>query len=175
MELSTSVQSKNTQNSNRKRSSGTNRVGATKSIDDRRESAGVETVLSEGVVVSKDVPENDSLDLFTSYFVSRDSVELFLLPGRKETLHSCVVEIAGSSAEALTHSTCGNLVTEIAACILTAAITVENCAAERLPESFSQYFNSINTEFPFHVVAHFESDDLAVKAVENRGHIQLSV
>ena len=36
MELSTSVQSKNTQNSNSSRSGGTDRVDATKSIDNRR-------------------------------------------------------------------------------------------------------------------------------------------
>ena len=81
----------------------------------------------------------------------------------------------GSSAEALAHSTCGNLRTEVITCILTAAVTVENCALERFPKSFSQYFNSINAEFLLHIVAHFESDDLAVKAVENCGHIELPV
>lgn len=137
MELSISVQSKNTQNSNSKRLSGTDRVDAAKSIDNRRKSVGVKTVHSEGIVVSKDVSENDSLDLFASHFVSRDSVELFLLQSRKEALHSCVVKAMGSSAEALAHSTCGNLCTEIVACILTAAITVENCAVKCFSESFS--------------------------------------
>ena len=120
MELSTSVQSKNTQNSNSSRSGGTDQ-------------------------------------------------------GRKEALHSSVVKAVGSSAEALTHSTCGNLRTEVITCILTAAVTVENCALERFPKSFSQYFNSINAEFLLHVVAHFESNDLAVKTVKNRRYIQLSV
>lgn len=175
MELSISVQSKNTQNSNSNRSSGMDRVDAAKSIDNRRETVGVETVHSEGVVVSKDVSENDSLDLFASHFVSWYTVELLLFQCRKEALHSCVVEAVSGSAEALTHSTCGNLCTKIVACILTAAVTVENCAVERFSKSFSQPFNSINAKFLLHVVAHFESDDLAVKAVENRRYVQLSV
>jgi len=74
MDLSISVQSKNTPNSNSKRSSGTDRVDAAKSIDNRRETVGVETVHSEGVVVSKDVSKYDSLYLFSSHSVSRNSI-----------------------------------------------------------------------------------------------------
>ena len=57
VELSIPVQSKNTQNSNSKRSSSFDRVDAAKPIGNRWESAGVEAVHSEGVVISKDVSE----------------------------------------------------------------------------------------------------------------------
>lgn len=122
-----------------------NRVDIAKPIGNWRESAGVKTVHFEGVVVCKYVPENDSLDLFTSQSVSRDPVELFLLQGCKEALHSCVVEAVCGSAQVLAHSTCGNLCTEIVACVLTASVTVENCTVECLPKSFPQIFNSIDT------------------------------
>ena len=131
------MQSKNTQNSNSKRSSSFDRVDAAKPIGNRWEPAGVEAVHSEGVVISKDVSENDALDLFASHSVSRNPVELFLLQGSKEALHSCVVEAVSGSAETLTHSTCGNLCAKIIACILTTAVTVENCSVECFSESFS--------------------------------------
>ena len=119
-------------------------VDAAIPINYRRESVGVEAVHSECVVVSKDVSENNSLYLLASHSVSRDSVEFFFLQGRKKAFHSCVVIAMVSPAEALIHSTCGNLFTEIVACVLTASITVENCAVERFSKSFSQSFNSVN-------------------------------
>ena len=74
VKLSISVQSKNTQNSNSKRSSGIDRFDAAKPISNRRETVGVEAVHSEGVVVSKDVSENNALDLFASHFVRRYAI-----------------------------------------------------------------------------------------------------
>ena len=126
------------------------------------------------VVVTEDVSEDDSFDLFPLHSVGRDLIQLFFLQSGKEALHTGVVKAVSSTTEALDQPICYKFPAEGIACVLASTVTVKDSSIEPAV-LLTQLFHGVYTEFFLHVVTHFKSDYLAVETVEYRRNIELSV
>ena len=126
------------------------------------------------IVVAEDVSEDEGLDLFSLHSVCRYLIQLFFFQCGKEALHTSVVIAMSSAAEALDKSVCYKLPAKGIACVLTATVAVKDSSVESTV-LFTQLFYGVYTEFLFHIITHFKSNDFTVEAVEDRRNIELSV
>ena len=119
------------------------------------------------IVVTEDVSEDNSIDLFTFHSVCRYLIQLFFFQCGKEALHTSVVIAVSSTAEALDESVCYKLLAEGVACVLAATVAVKDSSIEPAV-LLTQLFYGVYAKFFLHVVTHFKSDYLTIEAVEYR-------
>ena len=124
------------------------------------------------VVIGKYVTEHARLDLLHGHSVSRDTIKQFLLQRSEEALHPGIVIAMRDAAEALRETHLLQCLAEPSACILTAAVAVQDRTSDRIAV---QSFDRVHTQFLLHVVPHDQREDLAVVAIQDWRDIQLSV
>ena len=97
-------------------------VGRPLPVAHGRQALRIARIDPNAIVIGKNVPENDRLDLFSRQLVSRDLIDLLLFERGEKTLHPRIIKAVPNAAETLHQAAARKLRAESHAGVLASTI-----------------------------------------------------